>query len=110
MRKASMSASSLTNAPGPIPRGHLKIFLGYAAGVGKTYQMLTEARALAERGTDIVIGYFEPHSRKDTIALTEGLETISRRVVAYRGAVFEEMDTDAILRRHPALALVDEFP
>jgi two-component system sensor histidine kinase KdpD len=91
-------------------RGRLKIFLGYAAGVGKTYQMLTEARELKERGVDIVIGYFEPHGRKDTIALTEGLETIPRRVIEYRGSQFEEMDTDAIVRRHPQLAVVDELP
>jgi two-component system sensor histidine kinase KdpD len=88
----------------------LKLFLGYAAGVGKTYQMLTEAQDLARAGVDVVIGYFEPHARADTIALTEGLETISRREIAYRGSTFHEMDTDAILRRHPAVAVVDEFP
>jgi two-component system, OmpR family, sensor histidine kinase KdpD len=91
-------------------RGRLKIFLGYAAGVGKTYRMLTEARELKERGVDIVIGYFESHGRKDTIALTEGLETIPRRVIEYRGSQFEEMDTDAIVRRHPQVAVVDELP
>ena len=91
-------------------RGRLKVFLGYAAGVGKTYQMLMEARHLEEQGVDVVIGYFEPHGRKDTIALTEGLETIPRRIVEYRGAKLEEMDTDAILRRHPQVVVVDEFP
>ena len=91
-------------------RGRLKVFLGYAAGVGKTYQMLTEARGLKRRGVDVVIGYIEPHGRKDTIALTEGLETIPRHAVAYRGSRFEEMDTDAILRRRPEVAVVDEFP
>jgi two-component system sensor histidine kinase KdpD len=91
-------------------RGRLKIFLGYAAGVGKTFQMLTEARELKERGVDIVIGYFEPHGRKDTIALTEGLETIPRRAIAYRGSQFEEMDTDGVLRRQPKAAVVDELP
>ena len=91
-------------------RGRLKVFLGYAAGVGKTYQMLTEAQELKRRGVDVVIGYFEPHGRKETIALSEGLETIPRRIVEYRGARFEEMDTDAILRRHPEVAVVDEFP
>jgi len=91
-------------------RGRLKVFLGYAAGVGKTYQMLTEARELKRRGVDVVIGYFEPHGRKDTIALTEGLEIIPRRAIDYRGSRFEEMDTDAILRRNPAVAVVDEFP
>jgi two-component system, OmpR family, sensor histidine kinase KdpD len=91
-------------------RGKLKIFLGYAAGVGKTYQMLEEAQELKRQGHDVVIGYFEPHARKDTIARTEGLETIARRIVDYRGAFFEEMDTDAILARHPEICVVDEFP
>ncbi len=95
---------------GPRTRGRLKVFLGYAAGVGKTYQMLTEARELRRNGLDVVIGYFEPHGRKETIALTEGLEAVPRRVVEYRGRRFEEMDTDAILGRHPQVAVVDEFP
>jgi len=93
----------------PAKRGRLKVFLGYAAGVGKTYQMLSEARELKERGIDIVIGYFEPHGRKDTIVLTEGLETVPRKQIEYRGAQFEEMDTDAVLRRQPAMAVVDEL-
>lgn len=91
-------------------RGHLKVYLGYAAGVGKTYQMLDEAQQLAKRGVDVVVGYFEPHARKDTIAKTEGLESIPRRRVEYRGTVFEEMDTAAILERHPQVCVVDEFP
>jgi two-component system sensor histidine kinase KdpD len=90
-------------------RGKLTIYLGYAAGVGKTYRMLLDAQTLKQQGVDIVIGYFEPHGRKETIALTEGLETIPRRVVVYNGARFDEMDTDAILRRRPAVAVVDEF-
>jgi two-component system, OmpR family, sensor histidine kinase KdpD len=90
--------------------GKLKIFLGYAAGVGKTYQMLEEAQEAKRGGVDVVIGYFEPHGRKDTIAKTEGLEMISRRKIDYRGGLFEEMDTDAILLRHPQLCVVDEFP
>ena len=91
-------------------RGSLKIFLGYAAGVGKTYQMLTEARELKERGIDIVIAYFEPHGRKDTMALVEGLEVIPRKAMDYKGSPFEEMDTDAVLHRRPQIAVVDEFP
>ena len=91
-------------------RGRLKVFLGYAAGVGKTFQMLTEASELKRRGIDIVIGYFEPHNRKETIALSEGLEQVPRKVIDYRGSRFEEMDTDAILRRRPEVAVVDEFP
>lgn len=91
-------------------RGNLKIFLGYAAGVGKTYQMLEEAQALRAKGVDVVIGYFEPHGRKDTIAKTEGIEMIPRKKVEYRGSTFEEMDTEAIIARHPQVAIVDEFP
>jgi two-component system sensor histidine kinase KdpD len=91
-------------------RGRLKIFLGYAAGVGKTYQMLDEGQARAKAGVDVVIGYFEPHKRIDTIAKTEGLKTIPRRVIEYRGTKLEEMDVGAILARGPELALVDELP
>ena len=85
-------------------RGRLKVFLGYAAGVGKTYQMLEEAQQLKKQGVDVVIGYFEPHGRKDTIAQTEGLEFIPRTRMEHRGTRFEEMDTQAIIRRHPAVA------
>lgn len=92
------------------PKGKLKIFLGYAAGVGKTYQMLEEAQEAKHDGADVVIGYFEPHGRKDTIAKTEGLEIVPRRKIDYRGSIFEEMDTDAILLRRPELCVVDEFP
>jgi two-component system sensor histidine kinase KdpD len=96
---------------GDLPtRGRLKVFLGYAAGVGKTYQMLSEAHDLQQHGVDIVIGYFEPHGRKETIALSDGLEIVPRRWVDYRDSRFEDMDTDAILRRHPQVAVVDEFP
>ncbi len=91
-------------------RGKLTIFLGYAAGVGKTYQMLEEAQAMRAKSVDVVIGYFEPHGRKDTIAKTEGLEMIPRKRVEYRGSVFEEMDTEAVVGRHPRVAVVDEFP
>src|ERR1700759_2942958 len=90
--------------------GKLKIFLGYAAGVGKTYQMLEEAQELRHRGVDVVIGYFEPHGRKDTIAKTEGLEMIPRKKITYRGSTFEEMDTEKIIERHPKVTVVDEFP
>ena len=91
-------------------RGKLKIFMGYAAGVGKTYQMLEEAQGLKAAGVDIVIGYFEPHGRQDTIAKTEGLEIIPRQKIQYRDSLFEEMDTGAILARHPQVCVVDEFP
>ena len=91
-------------------QGKLKIYLGYAAGVGKTYQMLEEAQVMQCQGKDVVIGYFEPHGRKDTIAKTENFEIILRRKIDYRGSAFEEMDTNAILQRHPAVCIVDEFP
>ncbi len=94
---------------GDTERGKLKVYLGYAAGVGKTYMMLEEAQALKSQGMDIVIGYFEPHGRKDTMAKTAGLEIIPRRIISYRGSVFEEMDTDAILARRPQICAVDEF-
>ena len=87
----------------------MKLYMGYAAGVGKTYKMLEEGRALKDEGLDVAIGYFEPHGRKDTIAKTEGLEIIPRAKIHYRGSSFEEMDTDAVLARHPQLCLVDEF-
>jgi two-component system, OmpR family, sensor histidine kinase KdpD len=98
------------SATPPPPRGSLTIVLGYAAGVGKTYKMLEEAQRLKREGRDIVVGYFEPHGRLDTIAKMEGLELIPRRRISYRGLEFEEMDTPAILARKPELCAVDEFP
>lgn len=103
------SAASSANDPGA-ERGRLKVFLGYAAGVGKTYRMLEEAQELNRAGKDIVIGYFEPHGRKDTIARTAGLEMIPNRMIDYRGVQLREMDTAAILKRHPAICVVDELP
>src|SRR5262245_19100430 len=91
-------------------RGRLTIFLGYAAGVGKTYQMLEKAQELRRNGVDVVIGYFEWHNRKDTIARAEGLETVPRRRIEYRGTTFDEMDTVAIVVRYPEVCVVDELP
>ncbi|HUA45045.1 MAG TPA: histidine kinase [Solirubrobacteraceae bacterium] len=93
----------------PVGRGHHKVFLGMAAGVGKTYQMLREGQAEAENGRDVVIGYLEPHGRVETVAQAEGLETVPRRRVAYRDSELEEMDLQALLRRAPELALIDEL-
>jgi two-component system, OmpR family, sensor histidine kinase KdpD len=93
----------------PVGRGHHKVFLGMAAGVGKTYQMLREGQAEAENGRDVVIGYLEPHGRAETVAQAAGLETVPRRRVAYRDSVLEEMDLPAVLRRRPELALIDEL-
>lgn len=90
-------------------RGRLKVYIGAAAGVGKTYQMLEEAHALKKRGVDVVLAFIEPHERADTAVLIEGLETIPRQRVEYRGVAVEEMDLDAVLRRRPQVAIVDEL-
>jgi len=90
-------------------RGRHKIFLGYAAGVGKTYTMLAEARRRVSRGEDVVIGFVEPHRRPETIALTEGLPRIETKKIEYRGTAFEELDTDAVIERRPQWVLVDEL-
>lgn len=90
-------------------KGRLKIFLGFAAGVGKTYEMLNEARRRKERGQDVVIGYLETHGRKGTIEQMGDLEQMPRKVVEYRGTHLEEMDTEAIIARHPLWVLVDEL-
>jgi two-component system sensor histidine kinase KdpD len=90
-------------------RGHLKVFIGMAAGVGKTYRMLQEGQAEAESGRDVVLGYLEPHGRVETESLAAGLETIPRRGVDYRGTPLQEMDLPAVLTRHPELCLIDEL-
>jgi two-component system sensor histidine kinase KdpD len=91
------------------PAGHFRLYLGAAAGVGKTYAMLNEGHRRKQRGTDVVIGLVESHGRRNTEDLIGDLEVVPRRSVEYRGAVFEEMDLDAVLQRHPKLALVDEL-
>ena len=90
-------------------RGRLKVYLGFAAGVGKTYEMLQEAHRLQRQGVDVVIGVVETHGRAETAALVEGLEQVPRRAIEYRGVVLQEMDLDALLARHPKVALVDEL-
>jgi two-component system, OmpR family, sensor histidine kinase KdpD len=90
-------------------RGRLKIFLGYIAGVGKTYEMLTDAHQRKNEGIDVKIGYIETHGRKETEVLIEGLPLIPRKQIEYHGVRLEEMDLDAILATHPALVLVDEL-
>jgi two-component system sensor histidine kinase KdpD len=90
-------------------RGTLRIYLGAAPGVGKTFAMLNEGRRRAERGTDVVVGYVETHGRVHTAAQLEGLTVVPRRRVEYRGTVLEEMDVDAILALAPAVVLVDEL-
>jgi two-component system, OmpR family, sensor histidine kinase KdpD len=90
-------------------RGRLKLYIGFAAGVGKTYRMLEEAHALKQRGVDVVIGFIETHGRADTAALLAGLEAVPLRRIGYRGVVIEEMSLNEILKRKPAVALVDEL-
>ena len=90
-------------------RGHLKVFIGMAAGVGKTYRMLQEGQAEVEAGRDVVVGYLETHGRMDTLAQAEGLELVPRRRVRYRDAELEEMDLPAVLARAPELCLIDEL-
>jgi two-component system sensor histidine kinase KdpD len=89
--------------------GRFRIYLGAVAGVGKTYAMLNEGQRRRERGTDIVIGFVEAHGRIHTIELCKGFEIVPRRIVEYRGSIFEEMDVDAVLARKPSVALVDEL-
>lgn len=90
-------------------RGRLKIYLGFAAGVGKTYRMLEEAHALRKRGVDVVLGFIETHGRTETAALVANLEYVPCKTVEYRGLTVEEMDVDAVVARAPQIALVDEI-
>src|SRR5215207_6295841 len=90
-------------------RARLRIYVGAAPGVGKTYEMLQEAHALRARGLDVVIGYVETYGRRDTEAQLKDLEIIPRRQVEYRGVTMEEMDVDAIVRRKAQVCVVDEL-
>ena len=92
-----------------VRRGRLKVYLGAAPGVGKTYRMLDEARRRAARGADVVVGFAECHGRPLTEAMLDGLEVVPRAQCAYRGGYFEEMDLPAVLARRPEVAVVDEF-
>src|SRR6188508_3487823 len=90
-------------------RARLRIYIGAAPGVGKTYEMLQEAHALRARGLDVVVGLVETYSRRDTDAQIKDLEVVPRRRIEYRGVTMEEMDIDAILRRKPQVVLIDEL-
>jgi two-component system sensor histidine kinase KdpD len=90
-------------------QGLLRVYLGAAPGVGKTYAMLGEARRRAGRGTDVVVGYVETHGRAHTAELLDGLEVVPRKAMTYRGAAFTELDVDAVIARHPQVALIDEL-
>jgi two-component system sensor histidine kinase KdpD len=106
----SMAAGTDTDATDVVEAaGHFRIYLGAAAGVGKTFAMLDEGRRRARRGTDVVIAFVECHGRRHTEERMDGLEVVPRKVVEYRGSRFEEMDLDAVLARRPKVALVDEL-
>src|SRR5690349_12024388 len=108
--KKNMADNDGAGGPTARPeRGRLRIYLGSAAGVGKTYAMLSEGHRRAERGADVVVGFAEAHGRPQTSALLDGLEVVPRARLEYRGASFEEMDLDAVLARRPQIALVDEL-
>lgn len=101
--------SESTKAESESSEGKLRLFFGYAAGVGKTYAMLQAAQAMKREGREVVIGYVEPHARPETQALTEGLEESPRLEISYRGSVLREFDLDATLARKPEVVLVDEL-
>src|ERR1700739_4799430 len=90
-------------------RGKLKVYIGSAAGTGKTYRMLNEAHDLRRRGIDVVVGFVETHKRAETEAQIGDLEVLPRKRIEYRGVALEEMDVDALITRRPQLAIVDEF-
>jgi two-component system sensor histidine kinase KdpD len=90
-------------------RGRLRVYVGMAPGVGKTFRMLEEGHRRVERGTDLVVGFVEAHNRPHTLELLDGLEIVPRRRIEYRGVVVEEMDTDAVIARDPTVALIDEL-
>ncbi len=108
-RVNAMPAVPTGHTEGVEPTGHFRIYLGAAAGVGKTYAMLNEGHRRKRRGTDVVIAFVECHGRHLTEDLIADLEVVPRKTVDYRGTNFEEMDLDAVLQRHPELALVDEL-
>ena len=102
-------SDSNTGAQNTHPVGKLKIFFGYAAGVGKTYAMLEAAHQAKKEGTDVVVGYVEPHARPDTLALLDGLELLPCKEIDHRGIRLKELDLDRALQRKPQLILVDEL-
>src|SRR5690348_8660584 len=108
-REERPSPEALLAAAKQEGRGRLKIFLGAAPGVGKTYEMLLSAQAKRRDGVDVVVGVVETHGRRETEALLEGLEVVPRQQVEYKGHLLAEMDLDAILKRRPQLVLVDEL-
>src|SRR6266540_5769493 len=115
-RRVPRAVTTIDHDPAAVPiagrparRGTLRIYLGAAPGVGKTFAMLNEGWRRKHRGTDVVVGYVETHGRPSTAAQLRDLEVVPRRVLEYRGTTFEEMDVDAMLARRPEVALVDEL-
>ena len=109
-RMSEAAAREVRSADGAVEAaGHFRIYLGAAAGVGKTYAMLNEGRRRRDRGADVVIGFVESHGRQRTEDMIGDLEVVPRKKVEYRGSVLEEMDLDAVLARHPGVALIDEL-
>ncbi len=105
----SISAERFLNLIRSSKQGKLKIYIGMAAGVGKTYRMLLEAREILEEKVDVMIGYIESHGRKETMKLMEGIPAIERKKIFYKGKLLEEMDVDAVLLQKPEVVLVDEL-
>jgi len=103
------SADALLERIKETERARLRIYIGAAPGVGKTYEMLQEAHALRTRGLDVVIGFVETYGRRDTEAQLRDLEVLPRRTIDYRGVTLEEMDVDAVIKRHPQVCVVDEL-
>jgi two-component system sensor histidine kinase KdpD len=109
LRPGAAEALRKLQAEEPRARGRLRIYLGMAPGVGKTFAMLNEGRRRKSRGTDIVVGFVETYNRPNTISQIGDLEVVPRKKIQYRGVTLEEMDTDAVIERHPQVALVDEL-
>ena len=104
-----VSAESVLARIRETEQARLRIYIGAAAGVGKTYQMLEECHELKRQGVDVVLGFIEPHGRIETETLVEGLEQVPRKRMEYRGTTFEELDVDAVIARHPSIVIVDEL-
>ncbi|HZR99925.1 MAG TPA: hypothetical protein VFE37_14530, partial [Chloroflexota bacterium] len=109
LRPAAVEALRKLQADEPPKRGRLRIYLGMAPGVGKTFAMLNEGRRRKARGTDVVVGFVETYNRPNTAAQLGDLEIVPRKKIQYRGVTLEEMDADAVIARRPQVVLVDEL-
>src|ERR1700730_10991506 len=109
LASARPSAESLLAKEQQAQRARLRVYLGAAPGVGKTYQMLEEAHLLKRQGADLIIGFIEPHGRADTEALVGDLEQVPLKIIDYRNVQLKEMDIDGIIARHPQVVIIDEL-